>query len=191
MDRSRTVAWFGDDHATGLALDLVPDASPETVRAGLAAAHPGLAILTNAGLRAEILRVFRQTFSITYALEFIGLAVAVGGLALSLASVLLDRREELATLRALGFRRSEIARATALEGGALALCATTAGLALSLALGWLLIHVINKQSFGWTLAFSLPVAQLATLAALVVGTGAAVSYLVGRRAAQLPADREE
>lgn len=191
VDRAHTVEWFSDDQASSLALDLVPGAEPETVRAELATTHPGLAVLTNTTLRAEILRIFRQTFSITYALELIGLAVAVGGLALSLASVLLDRRDELTTLRALGFRRGEIARATALEGGALALCATTTGLALSFALGWLLIHVINKQSFGWTLAFAVPIGQLAALAALVIGTGILVSHLVGRWATSLPADREE
>lgn len=191
VDRVHSARWFGDDHAGSLALDLKPGLSPEAVRAELAAAHPGLSILANSTLRSEVLRIFRQTFSITYALEFIGLAVAVGGLALSLASVLLDRREELTTLRALGFRRAEIASATALEGGALALCATAAGIALSFALGWLLIHVINKQSFGWTLAFAVPVSQLAALAGLVVGTGFFVSYFVGRWATSLPADREE
>lgn len=191
VDRSHTARWFGDEHVTSVALDVKPGLSPDAVRAELAAAHPGLSILTNSTLRAEVLRIFRQTFSITYALEIIGLAVAVGGLALSLASVLLDRRDELATLRALGFRRAEIARAAAIEGGALALCATTAGVALSFGLGWVLIHVINKQSFGWTLAFAVPVGQLLALVVLVVGTGVAVSHLVGRWAAKLPADREE
>lgn len=191
VDRSHAVAWFGDDHATSLALDLVPGAAVETVRGDLARAFPGLAILSNSTLRAEVLRVFHQTFSITYALQFIGLVVAVVGLALSLVSVLLDRRDELTTLRALGFRRSEIARATAIEGGVLALCACTAGIALSFALGWLLIHVINKQSFGWTLAFAVPTGQLLALAALVFGTGVAVSRLVGHWGAALPADREE
>ncbi len=191
VDRAHTVAWFADDHASSVALDLLPGATAETVRADLLTAHPGLAIYTNATLRAEVLRIFRQTFSITYALQVIGLVVAVGGLALSLASVLLDRRDELTTLRALGFRRSEIAQATALEGGGLAVCATAGGLALSLALGWLLIYVINKQSFGWTLAFSIPFEQLAALAFLVVGTGIGVSYLIGLWGARLPADREE
>ncbi|TAG28991.1 MAG: FtsX-like permease family protein, partial [Verrucomicrobia bacterium] len=171
VDRVHTVRWFGDDHAASLALDLVPGALTETVRADLLATYPGLAIFSNSSLRAEILRIFRQTFSITYALQVIGLAVAVAGLALSLASVLLDRRDELTTLRALGFRHREIAFSTAVEGGVLALCATVVGLALSFALGWLLIHVINKQSFGWTLAFAVPVGQLAALAALVIGTG--------------------
>ncbi len=191
VDRTHTTRWFDDDHATSISLDLLPGAVAETVRADLLAAHPGVSIFTNSSLRAEVLRIFRQTFSITYALQIIGLAVAVVGLALSLVSVLLDRRDELTTLRALGFRRSEIARATAIEGGVLALCATAVGLALSFGLGWVLIHVINKQSFGWTLAFSAPAAQLAALAVLVIGTGFGVSYLVGRWGAALPADREE
>ncbi|MCX6953208.1 MAG: FtsX-like permease family protein [Verrucomicrobia bacterium] len=191
VQRDLLVAWFNDDQVANLSLYLRPGADAESLRTELLARHPGLVVYTNATLRAEILRVFRQTFSITYALEVIGVAVAVIGLALTLISVLLDRREELTTLRALGFTRREMARATALEGTALAAAATVGGLTLSLGLGWLLIHVINKQSFGWTLGFALPWGQLAALAATVVLTGAVVSHVVGRWGADLPADREE
>jgi len=191
VERARLVAWFADDYAANVSLFLHPGADADRLRTELLARHPGLAIYTNASLRSEILRIFRQTFSITYALEVIGVAVAVIGLALTLISVLLDRREELTTLRALGFSRREIALATAVEGTSLAASAVAGGLLLSLALGWLLIHVINKQSFGWTLGFSLPWAQLAALAVTVIATGAAVSYTVGRWGADLPADREE
>ncbi len=191
VERTHLTAWFGDDTAASLSLFLRPGTDAEALRATLLARHPGLAIYTNATLRAEILRIFRQTFSITYALEVIGVIVAVIGLALTLVSVLLDRRDELTTLRALGFARAEIARATALEGTVVAGAATAGGLVVSLGLGWLLIFVINKQSFGWTLQFALPWGQLAALGATVVATGAAVSYAVGRWGADLPADREE
>ena len=69
--------------------------------------------------------------------------------------------------------------------------AVLGGTGLSLALGWLLIYVVNKQSFGWTLGFSIPWAQLGALALIVVATGAGVSWVVGRWGASLPADREE
>jgi putative ABC transport system permease protein len=95
------------------------------------------------------------------------------------------------TLRALGFTRREIALATAGEGTALAGCAIFGGLAVSLALGWLLIHVINKQSFGWTLGFALPWLPLVALSATVLATAWLVAYAVGRWGANLPADREE
>jgi putative ABC transport system permease protein len=157
----------------------------------LLAKFPGLSILTNRYLRSEILRIFHQTFAVTYALEFIGIVVAVIGLGMTLSSILLDRRTELTTLRTLGLNRGELARATAFEGGLLALCGVIAGTAASLGLGWILIYVINKQSFGWTLQFRVPWPALAALGALVVGAGTVVAYLVGRWGSHLAADREE
>ena len=191
VDRTHVRNWFDDDSVTNVSLWLRAGADPDTVRAELTRAHPALSIYTNARLRQEILRIFRQTFAITYALELVGIFVAVVGLALTLTSVLLDRREELTTLRALGFSRREMALSTAIEGGAIAAAASLGGLGLSLALGWLLIFVINKQSFGWTLGFALPWGTLGLLAAVVIASGVVVGASAGRWAAALPADREE
>lgn len=190
-DRRHVAHWYGEDSVTNLSLLVKPGVIPETLRQELQREHPGLGIFTNRSLREEVLRIFRQTFSITYALEVIGVAVALIGLALTLASVLLDRRDELTTLRALGFSRHEMAGAAALEGGMVALVASFGGLLLSGALGWLLIFVINKQSFGWTLGYVIPWGLLGGLLCGVVITGTLVSYWVGRWGADLPADREE
>ncbi|MEO7599467.1 MAG: FtsX-like permease family protein, partial [Opitutus sp.] len=143
LDRTHLVTWFSDDQAANLSLYLRPGVDADALRAELRAKYSGVAIYTNSSLRTEILRIFRQTFSITYALEVIGVAVAVIGLALTQISVLLDRREELTTLRALGFTRSEIAQVAAIEGSIVSTCGVMGGLLVSLALGWLLIHVIN------------------------------------------------
>jgi putative ABC transport system permease protein len=191
VERAHLRAWMGDDRVTNVSLWLKPGVDADGVRSELLGEFSGLAIFTNVKLRAEVLRIFRQTFAITYALEVIAVLVAVVGLALTLTSVLLDRREELTTLRALGFTRRELAGAAALEGGVVAAAAVAGGLVLSVALGWLLIYVINKQSFGWTLGFAVPWGQLAALAGAVVATGVVVSYFVGRWGADLPADREE
>ncbi|HRE05728.1 MAG TPA: FtsX-like permease family protein [Opitutaceae bacterium] len=190
-DREHVRQWFRTEAVTNLSLFLKPGEDVARVRAELLRNYPGLTVFSNATLRTEILRIFRQTFGITYALEVIGVAVAVGGLGLTLISVLLDRRDELTTLRALGWSHREIARSTAFEGASLSLCAVLGGLLLSLALGWLLIYVINKQSFGWTLGFIVPRGQLAGLALAIIATGTGVSYWAGRWGADLPADREE
>ena len=184
-------AWFGEESVTSIALYVKPGVEPDALRAELVQRYPGLSVLTNARLRGEVLRIFRQTFSITHALEIIGVAVAMTGLALTLISVLLDRRDELTTLRALGFSRRQLAISASLEGLAVSLCAVVTGLLLSLALGWLLIHVINKQSFGWTLSAALPIGRLVGLAVAVTATGWLVSFTVGWWGADLPADREE
>ena len=191
VQEQQLAAWMRDDSATHVSLFARPGVSPETLRVFLRRDFPGLTVLTQGSLRDHILRVFRQTFTITYALEVIGVVVAVAGLALAMASVLLDRRDELTTLRALGFSRGEMAWASSLEGLAVALWAILGGLLLSLALGWILIRVINKQSFGWTLSYALPRGQLAILALAVAATGWAVSYGVGLWGANLPADQEE
>jgi putative ABC transport system permease protein len=191
VDRRHFAAWFQDEHASGLMVFVRPDFGAEALRAEWLADHPGLRIFSNAHLRSEILRIFRQTFAITYALEVIGVLVAVDRIGPHAGSVLLERRAELTTLRALGLSRSEIAQATACEGLALAVAGVAVGLGVSVALGWMLIYVINKQTFGWTLGFDLPWLQLASLGLLVIGIGTAVAYGVGRWGAHLPADQEE
>lgn len=191
VERRHFARWFGDEQATSLILALHPDRQPETVRAELLAAHPGLAVHTNAYLRREALRIFRQTFAITYALELIGIVVAVAGLGFTLMSLLLERRSELTTLRALGFTHREIAATTAWESVLTALAGILTGLTLSLALGWLLIARVNRQTFGWTLETDHPWGQLTGLAALVLAAAAGVGWIVGRRGAQLPAEQQE
>jgi len=190
-ERLRMAEWFQNDLASSIILKLKPGVEPDRVRSELVGENPGLSVFTNSHIRREILRIFRQTFSITYALEFIGVMVAVIGLAMTLASLLLQRRNELTTLRALGMTHPEIARATAVEGLLTASAGLAAGLVTSLALGWLLIFVINKQTFGWTLQADVPLLELGALMALVLAAGSGVGLFVGRWGAALPADREE
>jgi putative ABC transport system permease protein len=191
IDRSHFARWFDDEMAASVVLFVKPGYDPETVRAGLLRDYPGLSIFTNSSLRAEILRIFNQSFAITWALELIGLCVAVAGLGLSLASMLVERRGDISTLRALGMTPNEIARSAALEGAGISLGGVVPGLLLSLGLGWILIRVINKQTFGWTLQFSIPWWQLGIFALIVIASGALTGWFTGRRGSKLPADREE
>jgi putative ABC transport system permease protein len=191
VDRAHFSAWFRDELASSLILQLKPGVNATQLRAELRQAHPGLAVYTNEHLRREALRIFRQTFSITYALELIGIFVAVAGLGFTLASLLWERRGDLTTLRALGLRRAELAAATAWEGILTATAGISVGLLASLALGWLLIERVNKQTFGWTLQTDLPWAQLALLALLVLVAAGVTGWIVGRWGSQLPAETEE
>jgi putative ABC transport system permease protein len=191
IERRQFANWFSNELAASLILALKPGYDAETLRAQLRAVYPGLGIFTSRFLRGEALRIFRQTFAVTYALELIGIVVAVVGLAFTLASLLWERRTDLNTLRALGLRRRELAGAAAWEGALTAAAGTIAGLAVSVALGWLLIYRINKQTFGWTLQTDRPWGQLTALALLVLASAIIAGWFVGRWAARLPAEREE
>lgn len=190
IDRGRFMRWFRTEHAASVIVTLRDPSRAEDLRAAWLHEHPGLQIFTNTHLRTEILRIFRQTFAITYALEVIGLTVAVLGLAMTLASILMERRSDWTTLRALGLRHSELAWIAGLEGFLLAAVGLLLGLVTASGLGWLLIRVINKQTFGWSLELALPGAPLATLVVLVLAASTLISLAVGRWGARLPADRE-
>jgi putative ABC transport system permease protein len=191
IQREHFAAWFGDELATSVIAKLRDPDQGSLVRARWKANYPGLAVYTQPHLRSEALRIFRQTFAITDALELIGIAVSVLGLGFTLASLLWERRNDLTTLRALGFRHSEIAWATTLESVLTALVGILVGLVASLALGWLLIHRVNVQTFGWTLETDPPWLWLGGLALAVLAMAALTGWSIGRWGAALPAEREE
>ncbi len=190
VDRRHLQEWFHTSEVSTLSLTLRSGADPEAVRARIGAEYRGLAVFTNGHLRGEVMRIFRQTFAITYALEAIGVVVALAGLGITLASILAERRAELTTLRALGMSRNGIAKVAAWEGALLACGGTFGGLVTSFGLGALLVFVINKQTFGWTLQLAIPLKALFLLGLVVPACGAAVAWGVGRASADLPADRE-
>lgn len=191
IERRTFADWFLDNSAARMSIDLKDGVDATEFRDRWTRSNPGLSIRTNEGLRSEIFRIFRQTFSVTYALQVIGILVAITGLALALVCINLESAGDLFTLRSLGLGKGRIGTATAVEGFGIAIAGSIGGILLSFALGDLLIYVINRQSFGWTLLFDVPWMQLASLVTLVCASGTAVAWFIGRWAAALPYEREE
>lgn len=191
IDSELVCDWFKDRRALNFAATLKPGVDPDTVRNRWAKAYPGLTIRTNRVLRAEVITIFNQTFAVTHALKAIGILVAIAGLALALFSLVMERRNELAVLREIGFSRRDIAKSLTTEGLFMSLYGLLGGLAISVWLGYVLVFVINKQSFGWTLAFALPTANLLLLSAGILIASAVTCYAVGVWSSQLKAEQEE
>jgi len=162
MDRQTMLRYLPDATPSNLAIYVAANASTETVRQEVIQASAGYRVLlfSNRDLRAEAIRIFDRTFAITYALEAVAVIVAVMGVAGALLALVIDRRRELGLLRFLGAATGQVRKQILLEAGLLGLLANFAGLALGFALSLVLIYVINKQSFGWTIRFHLPVAVL-------------------------------
>jgi len=162
MDRNILLRYLSDPAASNLAIYVAADARLEDVRAEIERAVAGHRVLmfTNRDLRGEALRIFDRTFAITYALEAIAVIVAVMGVAGALLALVIDRRRELGLLRFLGAATGQVRKLILIESGLIGLLANVAGIALGFALSLILIYVINKQSFGWTIRFHWPVAVL-------------------------------
>lgn len=191
LSRERISRWFGDTGVSNLAIYATPGTDPEELLERIRSGFPAFVARTNGRLREESIRIFHQTFAVTYALEAIAVLIAMGGLGLAVAGLLMERRNELATLRSLGATRRAIARAAMWEGLGIAFAGLAGGIAVSFFLGWILIAVINPQSFGWTLRYAVPWHGFVLLSGATLATAAAVGWAVGYRSANLPSDREE
>jgi putative ABC transport system permease protein len=170
MDRATALKFLPDPAPSSLAVYIAPQAQLADVRREIAnvASEGDQRILTfsNRDLRTQALVIFDRTFAITYALEAVAVLVAVIGVAGALLAVVIDRRRELGLLRFLGAASWQIRKLILVEAGLLGLLATLAGVVQGFALSLILVFVINKQSFGWTIRFHWPVAIL--LGALTV-----------------------
>jgi putative ABC transport system permease protein len=193
MDRSLYARLFHDDRTESLALYLEPGASVPEVRARFLQLAPGLLLhaTPNAELRRRVLAVFDETFRITWVLQAIALLVSVLGVVSTLTALVLQRRHELAVLRATGAGRAQVRTLVLVESGLLGVAGATLGAVAGLVLALLLVHVINRQFFGWTIRLSLEPAVfvqallLMTLAATLAGLLPARLAVRGATAAAL------
>jgi putative ABC transport system permease protein len=162
MDRSALLKYLPDETPSNIAVYVSPQFTVSAVRAEIEKASVGYRILifSNANLRGEAIRIFDRTFAITYALEAVAIIVAVMGVAGALLALVIDRRRELGLLRFLGCSARQIRKLIVVEAGLLGLLANIAGVILGFVMSLVLIFVINKQSFGWTIRFHWPVLVL-------------------------------
>ncbi len=166
LDRRVLLRYLPDPASSNLAVYLRPGADSAAVRTGIDKAIAGHSVLvfSNRELRRGAIEIFDRTFRITYALEAVAIFVAVIGIAGALLALVIDRRREFALLRFLGAAQSQVRGVILCEAGLLGLLANCIGIVLGTVLSLILIFVINKQSFGWTIQFHWPATLL--LAAL-------------------------
>jgi putative ABC transport system permease protein len=169
VDRQTMLRYLPDPAPSNVAVYLKPGVSLDRGRAAVERACAGrqVMVFSNRTLREDAIRIFDRTFAITYALEGVAIVVAVMGIAGALLALVIDRRRELGLLRFLGASGTQARRLILFEAGLLGLFANLAGLCLGVALSLILIYVINRQSFGWTIQFHWPAALLSGGLALI------------------------
>lgn len=162
------------------------DEAQRAVRAALAREAGGedlVELASAAEVRNVSLRIFDRSFAVTYWLQAVAIAIGLFGVAASFSAQVLARRKEFGLLAHLGLTRRQILAVVAGEGAAWTFIGALAGLGLGLAVSVVLVHVVNPQSFHWTMDLLVPWGRLLALCAAVIAAGTATAWLAGRAAA--------
>lgn len=188
MDRSTYTAYWQDTQvdAFGVFADTGVDLEPlaQRIQQHFRERYP-LYVLTRARFKARVLELVEQPFAVTYALEVIAIVVALLGVTNALYAAILERTRELGVLRAVGATRRRVQRIILIEGGVMGVIGASCGLVAGVLLAVILIFVINRQVFGWTLQMTIPVPfTLGAFVLMVVATLAA-SLQPARQAARV------
>jgi len=126
-----------------------------------------LEIRSAAAIRSLSLELFDRSFLVTYALQAVALLIGLLGVSSTLAAQAMSRNQELAALQLLGFSPKACIGLLLLEAGASLALALLWGAALGLALAWVLIDVVNPQSFHWSMPMRIPMAEMSLAMAAV------------------------
>ena len=189
IERADFERLTGDARANDLAVWLAPGTDPAQLQQAIRAAaqaYAGAALVEFASvgeIRTQSLRIFDRSFAVTYWLQAVAIAIGLFGVAANFSAQVLARRKEFGLLVHLGLTRSQILRLVAAEGLAWTAVGSIAGLGLGLAVSVVLVHVVNPQSFHWTMDLLLPWGRLLGLCGAMVLAGTLTAWLAARAAA--------
>jgi putative ABC transport system permease protein len=185
ISRQAYRAASGDDSANEASLWLEPGADAAATETSLRAQlgnGSALEITTTTALHERSLQIFDRAFAITYALEAIAVIIGLTGISFAASSTALARRAEFGMLRHIGMLRKQIIAMLAHEGLLTSAFGVLYGLGLGVILSLVLIYVVNRQSFNWSIDLAFPAWQLALLSAVLIGAAAVTAVWSGRAA---------
>ncbi|MCD2513610.1 FtsX-like permease family protein [Comamonas endophytica] len=186
MDTADWQRLTDDTRLTEIALWPEPGTDLAALQARIQALAHGAAPLewvSSAGLRERSMRIFDRSFAVTYWLQAVAIGIGLFGIAASFSAQVLARRKEFGLLGHLGLTRRQILGVVAGEGAVWSALGALAGTVLGLGVAVILVHVVNPQSFHWTMELRLPWLRLALLALAVTAAGTLAAWLAGRAAA--------
>ncbi len=171
--------YWADRSISTIGLVLTPQADVAAItqylRTLAGTSSEAVMVRSNKSIRDFSMKVFDRTFAITNVLRILVVIVAFVGVFSALMALFLEKGREYSILRASGITPGQLRRLVLMQSALIGLLAGV----LSLPLGWImsdiLIEVINRRSFGWTMQsyffVSLPVQALllSVLAALLAG----------------------
>ena len=180
IERAHYQALTGDLSANIAALWLAPAATLDELRAALGWLDGRSRLKDVGSIRAFSLTLFDRTFVVTYALVAVSVLIGLIALAGNLATLVLARRGELSVLRHLGVALIEITRMIALQALLIVLAALIMGVSVGWVIGRILIEVVNRDSFHWSMDLHVPWGAMGALALLLAVLALLTGWLSAR-----------
>ncbi len=170
LDLAHYQRLFGDSRVGAIGIYAAPENVPAIVAALQAQveSQPGVQMVSAAEIRERTLAIFARTFAVTDLLRLLAGLIAVVAVIGALSALAIERRREFALLRSLGLASGKLLRLQWLQASLLGLIAGLLALPLGIGLAVLLIEVINRRSFGWSMQLQLPLDQLLAAIAIAV-----------------------
>ena len=185
IDRARYVAATNDDRVNDVWIWLKPGRSVAMLRTEIdtVLGASGLVDVRDAAsIRRFSMSMFDRTFAVTYLLEGVAVLIGLFGISVGFGSQVLARRGEFGVLRHIGVTRGQIAVLLGIEGVAAGIVGIVYGLATGGAISVLLVHVINRQSFHWSMDMHVPGLALLGVSVVLVVAATVTAIISGRQA---------
>lgn len=157
MHRKTYEKYWNDKSISSIGIYKKPEADLDKILIELQkrAGQEEILIHSNMSLRETTLAVFDRIFKVTEVLRLLAMIVAFVGVLSSLMALQLERTKELAVLRANGMTPREIWAIITLQTSIIGLISGLLAAFLGVIMASVLIYVINRQSFGWSMEMHL------------------------------------
>ena len=150
--------YWNDSKVTSLALYLNDPEKSESVSNELLDKLDtdwDLQIISSKKLNDASMEIFDKTFEITFVLRSISLIVAFIGILGAISAIILSRAREFSILKSIGFTNNQLRSIIGNQTLIIGIISGLISIPLGIIITNLLIQIINKQSFGWSIPMQL------------------------------------
>ncbi len=147
---------FNDSLLSGLAVFIEKDADVDRIMDDMRSAAGkdiNFIVRSNKLLIDSSVEIFDRTFLITNVLQLLAIFVSFVGILSALMALQLEKSRELGVLRAIGMIPSQLWKMVILQTGIMGIIAGILAIPLGNILAYILINIINRRSFGWSIDF--------------------------------------
>ena len=179
-------ALFTEDMDASIFVVAEPGTTPAELTAALESAledHPTVQVRDQAAVIAGRTQAIDQIFGLVTVLLAFAMVIAVLGIANTLALSIVERRREIALLRAVGMSRAAVAMMVQTEAVIVSVVAVITGVALGVAASFAAVGALSTIA---ALGLVIPTEQLLLLAGIVAVAGIVAGIVPARRASSLP-----